>query len=245
MNRLTRSLILTAWVAFCAGVSADQVYVSKPSKVTTIELFTSEGCSSCPPAERWLARLKEDPGLWTDIIPMAFHVDYWNHLGWKDQFASAEFSNRQREYRAQGASASVYTPGIMVNGREFRGFFNPVTRNRAVPGERGEPGILVLKSSDGHAELELRPEAEQPLVAHLVYLGMNIEVPIKRGENAGRTLTHNFVVLQHLVTEGSGSWTFTSHRAPDAADAIVAWIAHPDSLKPLQAVGGPLQRQHP
>jgi hypothetical protein len=78
---------------------------------------------SCPPADEWLGRQKEATELWQRLIPLAFHVDYWDYLGWWDRFASAEFSQRQRDYRHSGGLGSVYTPGVVVNGQEWRGWY--------------------------------------------------------------------------------------------------------------------------
>src|SRR5580693_7997010 len=87
-------------------------FQSSNKQTSLLELYTSEGCSSCPPAETWLSRLKASPGLWGDFVPVAFHVDYWDYLGWRDPWAKSEFSNRQRAYAARWHSQSVYTPGF-------------------------------------------------------------------------------------------------------------------------------------
>jgi hypothetical protein len=84
------SIGLIASVAFCFTAAGESVFESAPNKVHLLELFTSEGCSSCPPAEEWLTKLKQNPGLWRDFVPVAFHVDYWDHLGWRDRFAAKE-----------------------------------------------------------------------------------------------------------------------------------------------------------
>src|SRR5215217_7350069 len=88
-----------------------------------IELFTSEGCSSCPPAETWLSALKSNQDLWKKIVPVAFHVDYWDRLGWRDRFAKPEFTARQRRYAAAWGGDSVYTPDFVVNAKEWRSWF--------------------------------------------------------------------------------------------------------------------------
>src|SRR5437773_2365288 len=97
---------------------------SAESQTPLLELFTSEGCSSCPPAEAWFSKLKDSPKLWKDFIPVAFHVDYWDHLGWKDPFSSKTFSERQGKYAAAWQNESIYTPGFVWNGTEWRGWFN-------------------------------------------------------------------------------------------------------------------------
>ena len=96
-----------------------QSFISENSQVRLIELYTSEGCSSCPPADNWLSSLKDEPGLWSRFIPVAFHVDYWDYIGWKDSFAQASFTQRQRQYGQQNNLSSIYTPAVMLNGQEW------------------------------------------------------------------------------------------------------------------------------
>ena len=93
---------------------------SPATQVDLIELYTSEGCSSCPPADRWVSSLQNEPGLWRDFIPVAFHVDYWDYIGWPDRFASPAFTARQYVYAQQQSMRTVYTPGFFNNGKEWR-----------------------------------------------------------------------------------------------------------------------------
>ena len=91
---------LAALVAASLNAQTKPVVLqSGERQIAVLELYTSEGCSSCPPAETWLSRLREAPGLWKDFVPLAFHVDYWDYLGWRDPWGSREYSNRQRAYR--------------------------------------------------------------------------------------------------------------------------------------------------
>ncbi|MBA3543366.1 MAG: DUF1223 domain-containing protein, partial [Chthoniobacterales bacterium] len=109
--RVCFALSLAAAIG-CAAVTASALELeSKPTKTHLLELYTSEGCSSCPPAEAGLSKLKDNPRLWQDFVPIAFHVDYWDRLGWRDPFASKEWTARQYEYSARWRSSSVYTPG--------------------------------------------------------------------------------------------------------------------------------------
>ncbi|MFN2476505.1 MAG: DUF1223 domain-containing protein, partial [Chthoniobacterales bacterium] len=87
--------------------AADKMFESGPNKTRLLELFTSEGCSSCPPAEAWLSQLKDDARLWHDFVPLAFHVDYWDRLGWRDPFASKAWTARQYDYSARWKNGSV------------------------------------------------------------------------------------------------------------------------------------------
>ena len=101
-------------------LSQDVVFKSSGAPSSLIELYSSEGCSSCPPAEEWLNHLKGDAGLWKSVFPVAFHVDYWDGLGWPDRFARAEYTQRQRDYAARLRQDSVYTPEFVLNGLEWR-----------------------------------------------------------------------------------------------------------------------------
>jgi hypothetical protein len=109
-----RALILACALALPSAHAATCTATSGPARASLLELYTSEGCSSCPPADRWLSQMPPR----RDVVPLAFHVDYWDRLGWKDRFAQAAFSQRQRA-RNRGAGW-VYTPQVMLDGAERR-----------------------------------------------------------------------------------------------------------------------------
>src|SRR2546421_8506510 len=116
-----RAALILFTLAFAfAAQAADRVFESGPQRVHMIELFTSQGCSSCPPAEAWLSKFKTEPRLWKDFVPLAFHVDYWDRLGWRDPFAAKEWTARQYQYSASWKSDAVYTPGFVLDGHEWR-----------------------------------------------------------------------------------------------------------------------------
>jgi hypothetical protein len=222
---------------------------SPVEQVAVVELFTSHGCSSCPPADRWLRRLIDHPGLWDEVIPLSFHVDYWDRLGWPDRFASPRYSQRQRDYRAAGHLSGVYTPGLVVKGHEWRGFFRREHADLS-PG----PGIgkLSLRVDDtGNAELDFDPVAvssPSPLTAHLVALGFDLSTPINGGENTGRTLEEDFVVLGYSVSAPSGErrWTLQlppTRKSRPSRRAIAAWVSAGTDPAPIQAVAGWLPKQ--
>src|SRR5438270_9390200 len=98
MSRVALNLGLLAVTA--VGLHAEVAFRSGPAKVALVELYTSEGCSSCPPAEKWLGSLTADPGLWRQFVPVAFHVNYWDNLGWRDALATKAFTDRQYAYSA-------------------------------------------------------------------------------------------------------------------------------------------------
>jgi hypothetical protein len=134
---------------------------SGTKQVTLLELYTSQGCSSCPPAERWLNEYIDDDELWTNIVPAAFHVDYWDYIGWKDTFATLEHGERQRDYARAGKARTVYTPGLFTNGREWRGWTLRV-KPRASDREPGNLSVviadrrLVATFADTAAPLQLQ-----------------------------------------------------------------------------------------
>jgi hypothetical protein len=220
-----------------------QVFTSAETRATLVEMYSSEGCSSCPPAEEWVSGLKTSPDLWKRIVPVVFHVDYWDHLGWPDRFASRDFTTRQHRYADAWNSASVYTPGFAVNGREWRGWFE----HTPLPGDSASAGKLTVTLRDPtHAEVSFVPagSASKRLQAELALLGGNLESNATRGENKGRRLRHDFVVL-HLATaplEVDGH-RFTASIAlpgklPESPLAVAAWIVPAPAQPPLQATGG-------
>lgn len=233
---------------FAQALATPLTMRSGVQQVHLLELYTSEGCSSCPPADRWISGLKEDPRLWKAVVPVAFHVDYWDYLGWRDRFATTEYSSRQRNYAAKGLVRSVYTPAFILDGNEWRGWFlRPKLR---------------LENSDAVGELTLNVHAGQQRVEadfntgqnnfpnsmeiHLAVLGFDISTPVRAGENKGRTLTHDFVVLAYdrgsmARTDALNYNAKLSLPTPEieaSKKAIVSWINLPGDPRPIQAVGG-------
>src|SRR5262249_36121801 len=122
-KHIIAAAIFLIWLVAGYSFAGDVSFQSGETQTTLLELFTSEGCSSCPPAEKWISNLRSNPDLWKKVVPVAFHVDYWDHLGWRDPFSKQEFTERQRSYAATWGGDSIYTPGFVVNGREWRGWF--------------------------------------------------------------------------------------------------------------------------
>ena len=119
--RLARVFI---FLSLCLGatsvLAAELTLQSGPQQTLMIELYTSEGCNSCPPAERFLNRFVDNKQLWQTYIPLAFHVDYWDYLGWHDKFATPANTQRQQRYGKVLQSPTIYTPEFFVNGKEWR-----------------------------------------------------------------------------------------------------------------------------
>lgn len=169
-----------------------------------VELFTSEGCSSCPPADKLAERLvKETQGM--PIYILAYHVDYWDRLGWKDTFSSAEFSARQRRYAGWFNRKGVYTPQVVVNGqKEFVGSNESLLRS-AIDSYLQTKFPVQLKLNDlqqanGRVALKYTVENRSSGILTFAVVQKSARVEIKHGENGGKTLSHVNVVrkLQYL-----------------------------------------------
>ncbi len=214
---------------------------SSQNQTQLIELFTSEGCSSCPPAERWISGLKKDQRIWKEVIPISFHVDYWDYLGWKDKFSSPAFSMRQQIYRLKGNLNGVYTPGLLLNGQEWRAW-----RLRIIPENNHNVGVLKLALKGRHITAKYQGVYDnEDLQLNIALIGMNIIIPIKAGENKGKSLKHDFVVLKHEVYDGNKStWMVTLDKdffkTTQKDLAFVAWIQNTNNPAPIQAIGGTL-----
>jgi hypothetical protein len=170
----------------CQARSGNQV-------TPVIELYTSEGCNSCPPADRWLSKLKPDAGA----VALAFHVDYWDRLGWKDRFASAQYTERQAlQQRSNGARFS-YTPQVVVDGADRKDWSDlgapPATRNAAAT-------VTLTLARDGpRFAATVVPSSAGParLAAYWAVTEHGHVTPVKAGENQGVTLRHDHVVREY------------------------------------------------
>jgi hypothetical protein len=230
------------WLAIVmlALTAAPVAFESGDSQAVLVELYTSEGCSSCPPAEEKLAKLRDDPRLWKGVVPVAFHVDYWDGLGWPDRFARPEFTQRQRDYAAGWRAETIYTPAFVANGREGRS-----------PGPATKPGRLRVRvEPSGQVTVTFQSTGPIPgsLVAEVAPLASGIVSEVRRGENAGRRLAHVFVALALLTApleQNGGEWIARlslpqNTEAPISALAV--WVHAADDPTPLQATGGWLKK---
>lgn len=248
---MTSRLLCTAFLslsifAISDSYSSDRVISSGSERVALIELFTSEGCSSCPPADRWMSTLRDHPRLWQDFTPISFHVDYWDYIGWGDRFAKAEYADRQRRYAAQGGARFVYTPGVFVGGKEWVGWRS----NGALDDERSTVGTLTLAISGQSVAVHFDGDelSAAALSVHVATVGMNQTSQVRAGENRGRTLHHDFVALDvvstRLTATVAGYKAIVQLPASDLARedlAVVAWVSSAGNEAPIQSVGGYLE----
>jgi len=191
--------MVPACAAQCEAVSGRQT-------TALVELYTSEGCNSCPPADRWLSTLT--PGK---VVPLSLHVDYWDYIGWKDPYAKREFSLRQRKLSLLQRMALVYTPQVLLQGRDFREWGTPafereVERINARPAAaRIRLAIDDLKKQGMtvEAEAQLLDQSQAKDAALFIAAYENrLQSKVTAGENRGELLRHDYVVLEWLEAPG-------------------------------------------
>jgi len=211
-------------LGFCLMVAGSSVHAAggQTRIPVLVELFTSEGCSSCPPADQFLAQLvAQNTMAGVEIIAMSEHVDYWNSQGWKDPFSDVQFSRRQEEYARALNTSSPYTPEMIVDGHSD---FVGSNRGAAVlaltsAGRKPKATIEITKvsGSEERPAVQVRmtpldgPERNGPFDVYLAVTENNLSSSVARGENRGRTLSHAAVVRKlTLIGRGDGAGAFTA-----------------------------------
>jgi hypothetical protein len=198
-------VLLTA----CGAATAAQCSAkSTEHRVPLLELYTSEGCNSCPPADRWFSALPTR-GLTPDrVVALAFHVDYWNYLGWKDPFSKPEYSSRQRAASVRNNARFVYTPQLLLDGRDYRRslFRDDFTDHvNAIGQENAQAMILLDQVADAdetitvHVTVAVTDASQrQGARAYVALYENNLSNQVTAGENRGERLHHDFVVRELL-----------------------------------------------
>jgi hypothetical protein len=165
------------------------------------ELYTSEGCSSCPPADHFLTKLKKQGISDENIIPLAFHVTYWDYIGWKDRFAKKQFDSRQRKLAHKKRKSTVYTPQFIFSGEDFRlhARFNNTVSKFVEQKAQVNLALTVNKLAD-ELRIHLASDVSAAEVANIdIYIAVvenNLSSDVRDGENEGRKLQHDYVVRQ-------------------------------------------------
>jgi hypothetical protein len=202
MVKVSALVILAIAGIYISLVLAKTTEPGVPRRAVVVELFTSEGCSSCPPADELLGHLRQDLSAKNvQVIPLGFHVDYWNSLGWKDRFSSAEFTQRQEQYTHALKVDGPYTPEMVVNGEvEFVGN-DAGQAQRTIRQEAGQLETAQVKITPAGADqltIQVKGPAESSGNA-LVMLAItedNLSTQVGSGENGGRKLHHAAVVRE-------------------------------------------------
>ncbi len=211
-----------------------------------VELFTSEGCSSCPSADNLVnATIAENK---PNVYVLSFHVDYWNRLGWKDEYSTASFSDRQRAYATALGLEGVYTPQIVVNGKaEFVGS-NPTKLSNAIaPKNQTEmKSNIALQLSLNKETITVSAQAELNADAtlHIALVQKHAETQVKNGENEGLTLKHSNIVRALKSFTDYTTETTTTFQLPEGLQAkdveVVIFLQDTKNLQVLSATKGSL-----
>lgn len=186
MTRLFQCMAVIWFVATSAAVAGERLVV--------VELFTSQGCSSCPPAD---AFFRENLSGRDDVIALALHVDYWDYIGWKDKFADPDYTLRQKAYATASGRRSVYTPQMIVGGQDHVVGNHPKEVHSLIDAHKQVASPVSLSMVKKGNRVSISADAMSdvgPMVVYLVRYQLLKSVKIKRGENAGRTLTYANIV---------------------------------------------------
>ena len=243
-QRIARiALAVVASVSMTAAFAANPAACSARSGSTitpVVELYTSEGCNSCPPADRWLSRIAPD----ADAVALAFHVDYWDRLGWKDRFASAAHTARQSQQQASNGARFSYTPQVVVDGVDRKDW--PGVRLPLKALALSQVQVALVREGERFVA-HVEPAAGGParLAAYWAVTESNHVTSVKAGENEGATLKHDFVVREYRPVAGwaavAGAPSSLSFRPAFAADAghprlINLVVVNAETGRPVQAV---------
>jgi hypothetical protein len=215
----TPSLILAGFMLFAirpCGAHAAETFCSAKSGAGTaalVELYTSEGCDSCPPADRWLSSLFARGYTPDRVVPLALHVDYWDYIGWKDPFAKGEFAARQRKLAMMKRPTFVYTPQVLLQGQDFRRwntgeFAAAVGRINARPA-RASIALSIRSMTRDAAEVELSAVlldagGQKNAAVYLAAYENRLASEVSAGENRGKRLEHDYVVREWIGPIGFG-----------------------------------------
>jgi hypothetical protein len=234
-------VLALAGVLACASASAlassSQCTGRSTSTLTpVIELYTSEGCSSCPPADRWVSSLKSSVAN-GEVVVEAFHVGYWDYIGWVDRFASPAYTARQRQVASWNHQSGIYTPQLVRNGQDWRDY------SRALASaEPPRATIAVQRRGEDAFDAQVTPAASiDAWGAYWTVTENGHNSKVKAGENAGEFLQHDFVVRQYVAAgEYRGPSKLTLRAIPVQAGhprQVNLVVFDPKSGKPLQALG--------
>lgn len=198
------------------GLALAAPFVIRPATAATtpvvVELFTSQGCSSCPPADKFAAELMKQPG----VTVMSLNVDYWDYLGWRDTLAKPEYTTRQMDYAHSRGDQDVYTPQMVINGETHAVGSNQAVVEKAIALARRRAPSMSLQLSATEKELIVnvpKGEAGSEATLWLLAVAPAVTVKIERGENSGKSITYHNVVRQ-LVPAGMWDGSATTLKLP-------------------------------
>ncbi len=249
MNRIAASAIVIAISAVSLGVFVVPRVLAEPTNdaeriPVLVELFTSQGCSSCPPADKVLRELSQQPIDGVQIIPLSWHVDYWNRLGWTDPYSSETATVRQQTYATDLNARGLYTPQMVIDGNtEFVGSERSRAFDTIRAAAKSKKITIHLTTKQMNDDITMRAVAEggasfDDWNVLLVLTEDHVSTDVKRGENNGRTLQHTAVVRASTPMKElkSGVWEATLTRPADVGNSAVIVMAQ-DSRGRIVGIG--------
>lgn len=215
-----------------SGWSVEACRADSPAhRVALVELFTSEGCSSCPPADRWLSTLGAAAGDFSRVVPLSLHVDYWDYIGWKDTFGNPAFTKRQRSYAAVAGVRTIYTPQMIVGGMDHLVGVRPAELEALVArhAARTKPVVLHLdRVGDGVRATAAAVALPKGAMVQLVRFRPQERVEIRQGENAGKVIDYSNIVTEwHRVADWDGRADLSLTLEAPGADPVVVILQEP------------------
>ena len=236
-SRLRIGIFSVVVAAVLPAAAADVCQAtSGPTPPIVIELYTSEGCSSCPPADRWLSKLKGQPG----VLALAFHVNYWDRLGWPDRFASAEATARQHHLARLAGSSNVYTPQVVANGRDAPDWQR--WSQLPKPVISAAPAITLQRAGDTVTAAIAPGSGSAQVAGYWAVLEDQHESKVRAGENAGETLKHDHVVRLYkpvaawAAGQGQRLTLQVSRGVAEFPRRVAFVVTDASGARPLQAV---------
>lgn len=221
--------------------------VSSANRVALLELYTSEGCSSCPPVDKFMSRLKHADISDRQLIPLSFHVTYWDYIGWKDQFGKPQYDERQRKQAIMNSSRNVYTPQLMMDGGDYRRYSSFYTDIERINSQAAayKLRLTVITQADSLAvELSISDSMDDrdKVVAYIALYEHDLTSDVTDGENEGERLHHDYVVRElkgpYVIKQDQSVFNtaFANSDYKIENSGIVAFIQKPKSSEVLQAV---------
>ena len=241
--------LFAAFAIFFAGVVHGEKCTARSGEKTAalVELYTSEGCNSCPPADRWLSTLGDKYRAQL-VVPLALHVDYWDYIGWKDPYAKREFSQRQRRLSQLQRAAFVYTPQVLVQGADFREWADPLfdrtlARINAKPA-RARLELEILRATGEALNVRVNAAILDPAQGadaglYVATYENRLESRVTAGENSGRLLRHDHVALEWQGPYGAGERQLRLPLLPKAKigeSGVVAFVQNQRTAEVLQTL---------
>ncbi len=222
-------------LALCLLTGMLPVTLNAADRSVVVELFTSQGCSSCPPADRFLAELSKTE----DVIALAWHVDYWDYLGWVDKFADPSHTERQKHYARSMGEKMIYTPQVIVDGMSHTVGSDAARVLKLINFARDHEPQIELSAKRDDGMITIRAEAVSKLKGrvdvNLVHYQPEAEVHIKRGENAGSTITYTNIVSDFMHVGTWGGQGVLDLEAPDTSELPMVILLQEKGYGPILA----------